>query len=254
MINQRMAAPGPPRFKIGRVLAVALGVSLRNILPFVVISVVIAMPGFVCSYWYQTLPRDPQQGIFKGHTLLFLVSLALSVACTAISQAVITYGTLQALRGESVLISACLRRGIAAAPKCVAASILSSLMIFIPMILLIIPGLIVATIFWLCVPAIVVENAGIIESFGRSRDLTKGRRWQIFGVFLLAMALYIGLEVFVATRIGLQNFTVVNVVIGVSAFTVLLTTYASVMTAVGYYYLRAEKERIAIDDIAAVFG
>ena len=31
------------------------------------------------------------------------------------------------------------------------------------------------------------------------------------------------------------------------------TAFIAVMTAVSYYYLRADKERIAIDDIAAVF-
>jgi hypothetical protein len=38
-----------------------------------------------------------------------------------------------------------------------------------------------------------------------------------------------------------------------SAVSVVITAYASVLTSVGYYYLRAEKEGVLIDDIAKVF-
>lgn len=258
MTDERIAAPGTPRFNIGRVLAVALGISLRNIFPFMVIAVLISLPGFAFSYWYQTQPRDPQQALHAMATPGFWFGMLLSVACQATMQAALTYGTLQALRGDSVLISACLRRGLLLAPKVAVAGILWYLMIIVSLALVIVPGLIVATMLWVFVPAIVVENAGIIRCFGRSRALTKGRRWQIFGLFLLIMALFIGLEVFLTTKVDPLNLVAVMqdplVVIGLTAFSLLLTAYAAVMTAVGYYYLRAEKEGIAIDDIAEVFG
>ena len=31
--------------------------------------------------------------------------------------------------------------------------------------------------WWVYIPAIVVESKGIIGAFGRSRELTRGRRW-----------------------------------------------------------------------------
>src|SRR5262245_41646709 len=102
MTDERIAAPGTPRFNIGRVLAVALGVSLRNFFPFAVITFVIAIPSFLVSTWYQTLPVDPGQGFFSIHTLAALISMLVGVLVSAISQAALTSGILQAMRGESV--------------------------------------------------------------------------------------------------------------------------------------------------------
>lgn len=257
MTDERIAAPGTARFNIGRVLYVALSVGLRNFFPFMVIAVVVAIPGLAFSYWYKVTPGDFQNPWHRMSTLAYWIGMLITVACQATTQAALTTGTLQALRGDSVLISTCLRRGLAAAPKVAVAAILWYLMFVLSSMLLIIPGLIVLTMLWLFVPAIVVENASITGCFSRSRALTKGRRWQIFGLFLLLMVLYGGLEVFVFTKVGIENLVVLmqdpRVTIGLSAFSLLLTAFAAVMTAVGYYYLRAEKEGIAIDDIAQVF-
>jgi hypothetical protein len=51
--------------------------------------------------------------------------------------------------------------------------------------LLIVPGLILMVIWSVAVPAKVVEKIGVFDAFTRSRDLTRGRRWPIFGLFVL---------------------------------------------------------------------
>ena len=48
-----------------------------------------------------------------------------------------------------------------------------------------IPGLIIYTVLWLVVPVAVVERPGIVASLRRSSMLTKGYRWQIFGMVLI---------------------------------------------------------------------
>jgi hypothetical protein len=50
----------------------------------------------------------------------------------------------------------------------------------IGLFLLVIPGLILLTIWAVTAPAIVVEGAGAIESFGRSRELVRGEGWSVF--------------------------------------------------------------------------
>jgi hypothetical protein len=65
------------------------------------------------------------------------------------------------------------------------ASLLAGLGILIGLILLIIPGLFLMTIWSLIVPAIVLENVRALDSFGRSRALVKGNEWNVFGVVVL---------------------------------------------------------------------
>ena len=62
--------------------------------------------------------------------------------------------------------------------------ILSGIAIGIGFILLIVPGLILMTIWSVGAPAIVAEDVGPIEAFGRSYELVRGQAWTVFGVLV----------------------------------------------------------------------
>ena len=66
----------------------------------------------------------------------------------------------------------------------IGAGLLSGIAIGIGMFLLVIPGLILLTIWAVIAPVIVVEHSGVIAAFGRSRELVRGNGWQVFGVIL----------------------------------------------------------------------
>ena len=70
--------------------------------------------------------------------------------------------------------------------------ILSGIAIGIGFLLLIVPGLILMTIWAVGAPAIVAEDCGPIEAFGRSFELVRGQAWTVFGVlvcvFLIMLA------------------------------------------------------------------
>jgi len=65
------------------------------------------------------------------------------------------------------------------------ASILAGIAITVGLFLLIVPGLWLITIWAVIIPAIVIERAGAIDSFGRSRRLVKGHGWHVFGTLVL---------------------------------------------------------------------
>jgi len=65
------------------------------------------------------------------------------------------------------------------------ASILAAIAISIGLLLLIVPGLFLITIWAVIVPVIVIERAGLLASFGRSRELVRGRGWHVFGTLVL---------------------------------------------------------------------
>jgi len=66
------------------------------------------------------------------------------------------------------------------------AGILYGIAVAIGLALLIVPGLVLITIWAVIAPAIVVEHAGAIEAFGRSRELVRGNAWAVFGVMVIA--------------------------------------------------------------------
>jgi hypothetical protein len=66
-----------------------------------------------------------------------------------------------------------------------AVSIVTGILIFVGLIALIIPGIILAIMFSLVVPTIIIENTGALESLSRSRKLVSGRWLKTFGLLLL---------------------------------------------------------------------
>jgi len=73
----------------------------------------------------------------------------------------------------------------------IAASILAAIGIMLGLVLLIVPGLVLLTWWSLIVPAIVLEKAGVLQSFGRSRQLVRGHGWMVFGVIIVTILILI---------------------------------------------------------------
>jgi Uncharacterised protein family (UPF0259) len=68
-------------------------------------------------------------------------------------------------------------------------TILYTLGVAVGFILLIVPGLILLTIWSLGPPAIVVERIGPMEAFGRSRRLVRGVGWSVFFVLFVTFVI-----------------------------------------------------------------
>ena len=99
--------------------------------------------------------------------------------------------------------------------------LLAGIAITIGFVLIIVPGLILITIWSVIAPSIVVEDRGVIEAFGRSRELVRGNGWNVFGAIVLAFLIVIAVSI-VAGLIGSA--------LG-DAGRVVLQTIANVLTA-----------------------
>lgn len=77
----------------------------------------------------------------------------------------------------------------------VAAGLLAGIAIAIGLVLLIVPGLYLMTIWLLIVPAIMLEDCGVGDSFGRSHELVRGYGWSVFGVIVLTVLIFIGVGI-----------------------------------------------------------
>ena len=65
------------------------------------------------------------------------------------------------------------------------AGMLAALAITIGLLLVVVPGLVLATWWILIVPVIMLEGAGVGQALGRSRELVRGEGWNVFGLIVL---------------------------------------------------------------------
>ena len=92
---------------------------------------------------------------------------------------------------------------------------------------LIIPALILSTIWAVVIPVMVVQPTGVFESLGKSRELVRGNGWRVFG-FLLLIALItivfglLGLLVALPFGNGPIGLMVANFIVICIAFPLLL--------------------------------
>jgi MFS family permease len=254
-MTQDILGGGTMRFNIGQVISTSSAGFLRNFVPFMVITVIVGIPYILISLLgagnmdAAEIERTGQ--LPSGFWGMLLISMLIFILTYALTQSAIIYGTVQDLRGQRASFGDCLSRGLSALPRVVFAAILASIAVAIGSMLLLIPGIILLIMWWVLVPAIVVEGANVGAGFGRSRELTRGHRWGILGILILVavaqwvVSFLIGL---VALALGGTVVEIVNL-----ALMLVFTAFACVLSAVGYYYLRAEKEGIIIDDIARVF-
>ena len=72
------------------------------------------------------------------------------------------------------------------------AGLIAAIAITLGLILFIVPGLFLLTIWCVIVPVIVLESRSAGESFGRSRQLVRGEGWNVFGLIVLVFLILLG--------------------------------------------------------------
>jgi hypothetical protein len=267
------------------VISTSLSVLFANIWSFLVIMIAVGLPvavliGATAMVMAWSVAGNLGTGVKfnvqsgSGTQDLFLIFVAiLAVLAYLLIQAAVTYGALQSLRGRKAGIGACISSGLAALPRVFLAGLIFAVALAIVGVILtfilgsiasgggVVTGLVVGLaigifftyiviLFWVFVPAIVVERVGPIACFARSMALTKGRRWAIFGI--LALVAVSNWVISLLGRLLGQIAPVASGVIDVAA-ALFFMALSAVLAAVGYYYLRAEKEGVAIDDVVTVF-
>ena len=120
-------------------------------------ALIVAAIGTIATYWFQGMVVEAARDILDGrrdHTVGSLVQAAVPVI-----------GPL------------------------VVAGILAGIAIGLGLLLLIVPGLFLLTIWAVLAPVIVIERKDALSSFGRSRELVRGHGWQVFSVIVVLFLL-----------------------------------------------------------------
>jgi len=123
-------------------------------------------------------------------------------------------------------------------------AIVAGIAIAIGFVLIIIPGLILLTIWAVAAPVMVIEHPGVFAALGRSRELVRGHGWQVFGTLVLVFLLLIVVGVLISAVLAPLPDAVAGFVSGLVSGT-LVSPYLAVVVTLGYFRLLAAHDQAA---------
>ncbi|WP_157220354.1 hypothetical protein [Flavisphingomonas formosensis] len=130
--------------------------------------------------------------------------------------------------------------------------------LIVGLILLVVPGIILSIMWAVAMPALVIERDGVIRALGRSRQLTAGARWKIFGCAVL-LTIVLGLLTGVVAIIGgvvggLANSPVLLGKLPSAVLQTLTTAYGSTVIASLFLELRDWKDGPETEALSEIFA
>jgi hypothetical protein len=117
--------------------------------------------------------------------------------------------------------------------------VIAGIGIAIGFVLIIVPGLILITIWSVAAPVVVLEQLGALKALGRSRELVKGNGWQVFGV-IAVLVIGVGIVSAIIEAIGNSGGTASGIVVRVIV-EILTAPISALAASVLYFELRGDK-------------
>ncbi|WP_374470646.1 glycerophosphoryl diester phosphodiesterase membrane domain-containing protein [Phenylobacterium sp.] len=246
------------KLEIGRVIQETFAVLGRNFATFFVLALILTgLPTAIVG----VLQMEAARANTVAGWSWFLVTGLISGVMAMVLQGALIFGTINDLNGRRVSVSDSLTIGLRNFLGLFAVSLLYGLAVGFGTLLLIVPGIMIAVAWCAAVPALIAERIGIMDTFGRSAQLTRGNRWRIFGLFLvyvlvfIAITMVVGLVAGVAGVIGdtsTDDITPAQIVINVVT-NVISGLIGATGAAVLYTELRRVREGATPDALAAIF-
>jgi hypothetical protein len=250
-------APYTPQvFSFGKVFRDGSALFFSRSAFFIAISLLFHLPLIALDLYYPSTSIGAR-GLPEIVPTNFAISIVANLFTQGVLTAIIIYVVVMELRGRSVSFGDAFSHGLTRTFAAVLTSLVSAVLLGFASLLLLVPGLILAVWFYVAVPASVVERKWPFESLGRSRFLTKGHRWAIFGllvVYVLASVILNQIVALVVTASGLPATQIVQLsAVTALAAGALITAYYTVLQSYSYYLLVNEKDGVDIETIARVF-
>lgn len=246
-------------FRIGRVIDLALGCIRRNLPMFAALTLVLS--GLPTAATYLAFGGVP--GTTAGFELSWGLGVAwlLSLLGGALLQAAMIRMTVVDLNGGRPSFGDALGTAVQLVLPVIALTFIVIVAAAIGAMLLVVPGIMIYMMWSLAIPVLVEERAGIGGSLSRSRSLTKGARWKLFGLIAIAVFGVLLLQMLASFVVGIIGGAAaggtgaVIAIMGLNFIASLLfgMFFATTM-AVAYVELRRTKEGVSVDQLAEVFA
>lgn len=262
-----MSAP----FSIGRVLKDSFQALGRNFIPIILVALVLDLA------WAMLYRPDPVElfAAKKWTSSSLLVEPFAGALIADLLQLIVMFAVLRTLRGQRAGFTD-FTLGFRSIPFVAAASIIAALPAFgsqvaqiglasngfaagAAMIIFGIAALIVKLMLWVATPSIAAERRGVRDGLARSLELTKGRRWKLFGLSLAAglmiLPFLFGIHLFFGVPFASLASLDLTTIPGATWFgvTVPFSSFFAVLMTVSYHHLRIEKDGVEVDQVVTIF-
>jgi hypothetical protein len=252
---------------IGRILNTAFGAIFGNLFVMLSIAFVFAgIPrGLVTFVQQSALPRIGAGQASPGTFLWIIVAgVVVTMLFAVVSQGALVRATMTASQGEKARFGECLATAFQRLLPLIGLTLVSGIAFVFAVILLVVPAIILATIWYVAAPLVVAERNGVFAALVRSAELTKGERWNIFVVLLITVGFFLlvfmlssvvsGIGIAISARSG--DFTglawLTAIANAISA--TLQTVLTSAISTAAYIELRGLKEGPESQGLDAIFA
>jgi hypothetical protein len=238
-------------FRIGPAMSRAFEVFKGNFGKFLLLTLITTSPALALKVFSAPMAAGIKAGNSTAITTVAVVGLV-GFLLQIVAQGACLYGSYRAMRGESFTVQQSLGVAFRRFFPIIGVAMLGGVLGMLGLMLLVVPGLIAAAMFYVSIPACVIENLGVTASLGRSRALTAGYRWKIFGLFVI----FILLALMVGSVVGFLGVTaklLVGAVVLQFIVNAVIIAFSAVLVAVVYHDLRVAKEGVDIDKLTNVF-
>lgn len=256
---------GGERFEIGRALSGALSVLRRDAGTLIATALILYFLPVALIGW-ATAASVAAYDAFDGKphvspAWFFLSGFAGVHATGAVLSVATAYVAAMRRRGAPTTARRAIGRALRLAPHTVVLVALAYLAYALASVLLVFPAFLLAAMWLVAAPALIVERRGLAAAFTRSAVLTNGWRWKVFAV----IAAYLVSLIFVRAAVWTAWIGLIGAAgddaaffIGSALFEPLRGAIVGALTGVGlgvvYEELRRAKEGAGPEAIAAVFG
>lgn len=177
-------------------------------------------------------------GLTEGQLSLFWLGIVVSLAVGTLYQGMVVELVRDVQDGRlDASVGDLMRSVLPVLGPLIGAGILAGLGIGGGFVLLIVPGLVLLTMWAVIAPVIVVERRRVFDAFGRSRQLVKGQGWPVFGTVVVAYLIAFVAEIaFVLIANGIAEGAIVRIVFSALASTI-AAPIGALVASVLYYRL-----------------
>lgn len=283
MTTTRTTAARRYTLPFGDLLGQTLSIYFRNIVPFTLLSVVVMSPWAALLLTAPMMTGGPPRG--REELLEYCLTqggaFVLQNLLNYLLTGALVFGVVQQLRGQRASMGASLQMGFRNLGRSIGTALLIGLRlllfclpsvalvlvasqmrgrVFLPIGIVVAMGMLVPAVMefirlYVALPAAVMEENGGGPAIARSKSLTDGSRWPIFGA-LIVISIATGMVAAVALvpiALLVDDPDGMLQLLSTIAMTVLSQGLAATMMAVTYFLLRRGKENADPAALASVF-
>jgi hypothetical protein len=247
---------------VGAIISGSFSILFGNFVKVFLLGFIGAFIGFIVNFAFlgfglATGSGDP---VVDPNTILIgsAVSIIINLVIYGLVTALIIQLSYDAKLGRSNSFGTYFKTALPAIFPIIVLTFVVTILSMIGALALIIGAFWVLAVFYVMAPVAVIEQGGF-GSLKRSAALTKEYRWPIVGLFIIVMLLSTVIQFVTGFVIGSVGFLTSGfggqfvAGVGLSMFSGLAYAFGGIVIALVYARLRAIKEGVDVDQIAAVF-